>query len=288
MSGGPAPYSLTGRLDGARPILLASPHSGTHLPADFLANSRLDTHALRRIEDAHVGALLAPAAATGLPLIEATHSRAVIDLNRAEDELDPAMFSGSVTPFPNISDRVRRGYGLFPRVVAPNQPIHLARLSAETGTARIERLHRPWHRAIGEGLARAAARHGHALLLDVHSMPRLEGPSPATLVLGDRHGQSAAPQLVDWLDQAFTARGLKVARNAPYAGGHTTQHHAAPADGIHCVQLEFDRTLYMDPASLRPHGGFGSLSALVAGVLALLESALPALGLGRQLPFAAE
>jgi N-formylglutamate amidohydrolase len=288
MSGGPAPYRLKGRLDGARPILLASPHSGTHLPADFLAGSRLDIHALRRIEDAHVGALLAPAAAAGLPLIEATHSRAVIDLNRAEDELDPAMFTGSVTPFPDISDRVRRGYGLFPRVVAPNQPIHVARLPAETGAARIERLHRPWHRAIGEGLARAAARHGHALLFDVHSMPRLDGPDPAVLVLGDLHGRSAAPALVDWLDQAFTRRGLRVARNAPYAGGHTTQRHAAPAYGIHCVQLEFDRTLYMDPDSLRPHAGFGPLAALIAGVLALLEPALPALGLGRRLPFAAE
>ena len=136
MSGGPAPYSLTGQLDGARPILLASPHSGTHLPADFLANSRLDTHALRRIEDAHVGALLAPAAATGLPLIEATHSRAVIDLNRAEDELDPAMFTGSVTPIPDISDRVRRGYGLFPRVAAPNQPIQLTSRRLDCATIR--------------------------------------------------------------------------------------------------------------------------------------------------------
>ena len=288
MSDGPAPYSLAGRLDGSRPILLASPHSGTHLPADFLANSRLDTHALRRIEDAHVGALLGPAAATGLPLLEATHSRTVIDLNRAEDELDPSMFAGAVTGTPNISDRVRRGYGLFPRVAAPNQPIHLARLPAETGAARIERLHRPWHRAIGQGLAQAAARHGHALLLDVHSMPRLDGDHPATLVLGDRHGRSAAPNLVGWLEAAFTARGLKVARNAPYAGGHTTERHAAPDGGIHCVQLEFDRTLYMDTATLRPHGGFHPLAALIADVLAALEPALPALGLGRQLPFAAE
>lgn len=288
LSGEVPPYRLTGALDGARPILLTSPHSGSHFPPDFLAGSRLAPHALRRIEDAHVGALLARAAARGLPLLEATHARAVIDLNRAENELDPAMFAGPVADNPHISDRVRRGYGLFPRVAAPNQPIHMGRLPAALGTARIARLHRPWHRAIAGALALACARHGHAVLLDVHSMPRLDGPAPAALVLGDLHGRSAAPQLVDWLHTAFSGHGLKVARNSPYAGGHTTERHAAPLDGIHCVQLEFDRTLYMDPATLRPHAGFEALAALLDVVFAALESALPSLGLQRALPFAAE
>ncbi|WP_181160126.1 N-formylglutamate amidohydrolase [Sandaracinobacter neustonicus] len=283
-----APYRLTGALDGSRPILLASPHSGTHMPADFLAATRLDVRSLRRIEDAHVGALLAPAAATGLPLLEAVHSRAVIDLNRAEDELDPSMFVGQVTPVARITDRVRRGYGLFPRVVAPNQPIHHARLPATTGTERIARLHRPWHAAIEAALARTLARHGHAVLLDVHSMPSLETPNAPALVLGDLHGRSAAPALVDWLHNAFTTHGLKVARNSPYAGGYTTERHGRPLAGVHCVQLEFDRALYMDPALLRPHAGFAPLAAQIAAVLSDLESALPQLGLNQPLPFAAE
>lgn len=283
-----APYHLTGALDGSRPILLASPHSGTHMPADFLATTRLDVRALRRIEDAHVGALLAPAAAAGLPLMEAVHSRAVIDLNRAEDELDPSMFQGSVTAAPRITERVRRGYGLFPRVVAPNQPIHQSRLPAGTGAERIVRLHRPWHAAIDATLGRTFARHGHAVLLDVHSMPSLEGADPAALVIGDLHGRSAAPALVDWLHAAFAAQGLKVARNAPYAGGHTTERHGRPCMGIHAVQLEFDRASYMDTATLKPHAGFDRLAACLATVLAGLESALPGLGLGQSLPFAAE
>jgi N-formylglutamate deformylase len=284
----PGPFRLTGRLDGACPVLLASPHSGRHLPADFLAGARLGPAALRRMEDAHVGHLLGPAAAAGIPLLEATHSRAVLDLNRGEDELDPAMFAGTVVRRPRLTERVRRGYGLFPRVAAPGQPIHLARLAPELAARRIAALHAPWHAAIAGGLEAARARHGFAVLLDVHSMPRLEGPAPAALVLGDLNGRSAAPALVDWLDRAFAAAGLKVARNIPYAGGHTTERHGAPLAGMHCVQLEFDRSLYMDPHSLELHDGAPGLSAMVARVVAGLLQALPSLGLETGQALAAE
>lgn len=271
-----SPFALTGALDGRTPVLLASPHSGTHLPDSARATMRLPLPALRRIEDAHVGRLLAPAARTGLPLLEATHARAVIDLNRAEDEHDPAMIAGWIGPA-RATDRVARGYGLFPRIVAPSLAIHGRRIPAAEARARIERLHRPWHAAIATGLAAARARHGFALLLDVHSMPRVEGPRSPDLVLGDRHGTSAAPALVDWLADAFTRAGLMVARNDPYAGGHTLERHGQPALGQHAVQLEFDRSLYMDPASLVPHAGLVALAGMVAEVLGALPAHLPRL-----------
>ena len=282
------PYRLTGTLDGQSPLILASPHSGTHLPPAFLAGSRLAEPQLRRMEDAHVGALLAPCADLGIPLLEATHSRAVIDLNRAEDELDPGMFAGRVVAVPRLTERVRRGYGLFPRVAAPNQPIHGGRLPASLAEERLAALHRPWHGTLADGLEAARARHGFALLLDVHSMPPLDGIAPPQLVLGDLHGRSAAPALVDWLEQAFAQEGLKVGRNSPYAGGHTTERHGRPADRLHCVQLEFDRTLYMDMGSLAPTPGFARLSAIVARVVARLARELPLPGLGSTLPLAAE
>jgi N-formylglutamate deformylase len=282
-----SPFHLTGRLDGASPILLASPHSGTYLPADFRAGTRLPLAALRRIEDAHVGRLLAPAAAHA-PLIEATHSRAVIDLNRAEDELDPAMFGAPPMPAPRLTERVRRGYGLFPRLAGPNQPIHAGPIAPALAEARIAALHRPWHAAIAAGLAAARLRHGRALLLDIHSMPSLEGANPPRLVLGDLNGSSAAPALVDWLERAFAEAGLSTARNAPYAGGYTTERHGAPSTGIHAVQLEFDRALYMEPGSLRPHAGFAPLTALLASVVERLSDAIPSLDLAPPLPLAAE
>ncbi len=271
-----SPFTLSGALDGRVPVLLASPHSGTHLPAAARATMRLPTTALRRIEDAHVGRLLGPAARLGVPLIEATHARAVIDLNRAEDEHDPAMIAGWIGP-PRLTERVQRGYGLFPRVVGPSLAIHGARIPAADARARIERLHRPWHAAIAAGLAAAHARHGHALLLDVHSMPRLEARRPPDLVLGDRHGGSAARGLVDWLAHAFERAGLTVARNDPYAGGYTLDRHGRPAEGLHAVQLEFDRSLYMDPATLVPHAGLATLGETLAGVVSALLAALPGL-----------
>lgn len=283
-----SPFTLTGSLDGQSAILLASPHSGAILPTDFLATLRLPIPTLRRMEDAHVGALLQPSAALGIPLLEATHSRSVLDLNRAEDELDPVMFTGALGIQPRQTERVRRGHGLIPRVVSANQQIHSARIPATHASQRIAALHRPWHRAIADGLAAARDRHGHALLLDIHSMPSLTGHAPAQVVIGDLHGRSAAAPIVDWLDASFTAAGLKVARNNPYAGGHTTERHGRPADGVHAIQIEFDRSLYMDVDSLKPHQGFTQLAALIADTLAGLVTALPSLAGQIQLPLAAE
>ncbi len=283
-----SPFHLVGALDGRVPLILASPHSGTHMPREFLADARLSVPALRRIEDAHVGQLLAPSAALGIPLLEATHSRAVIDLNRAEDELDPAMFDAPVTAHPRMTDRVRRGYGLFPRVAGPNQPIHPGRLPAALAAERISALHRPWHGCIAQGLDLCRARHGYGVLLDVHSMPPLEGRAPAQLVLGDLHGTSASARLVDWLEESFSEAGLQTARNSPYAGGYTTERHGLPANALHAVQLEFDRTLYMDIGSLKPHTGFSPLAGTIATVMAALLQQLPQLGLDASLPLAAE
>jgi len=283
-----SPFQLVGALDGSVPLLLASPHSGTHMPRAFLAGARLSVPALRRIEDAHVGLLLAQSAALGIPLLEATHSRAVIDLNRAEDELDPAMFDAPVTPNPRLTDRVRRGYGLFPRVAGPNQPIHPGRLPAAIAATRIETLHRPWHDSIAHGLAAARANHGYAVLLDVHSMPTLEGRAPAQLVVGDLHGTSASARLVDWLEDCFADAGYRTARNHPYAGGYTTERHGQPASAMHAVQLEFDRGLYMDMGTLKPNAGFGPLADSIARIMAALLRQLPHLRLEADLPLAAE
>jgi N-formylglutamate deformylase len=255
------PFRLSAPLAGQSAILLASPHSGTHFPDWFLKQTRLAPATLRRLEDAHVGSLLAPASVHA-PLIEATHARAVIDLNRAETELDPALVPGAATP----SDRTRAGFGLFPRIAAPGHAIYPGRLDPREVGRRIALLHRPWHAAIAEGLARARAAHGIAILLDCHSMPPL-GAGAAEIVLGDRFGACAAPDLVERLETGFRAAGLRVARNAPYAGGHTLDRHGRPDAGIHAIQIEICRSLYMNPETLVPHAGFKDMAALLALVV---------------------
>ncbi len=280
-----SPLRLSAPLDGRSPLVLASPHSGTHVPRAALAFTRVPAPLLRRLEDAHVGRLLAPASAHA-PLVEATHARAVIDLNRAETDIDPATVEGAA-PRP-LSDRTRAGFGLFPRIAAPGQPLLARPLPAAEAARRIATLHRPWHAALAEGLAAARRRHGIALLLDMHSMPPIgfDGPD---IVIGDRHGATAAPRLVAALEAAFRARGFAVARNQPYAGGHTLERHAAPARGIHAIQLELSRHLYMNPDTLVPHAGFAPLSAQLADIVAELAALLAApLPVSPSLPLAAE
>jgi len=266
--GSPPPFTLSAPLDGTSPFILASPHSGRHIPLACVAHFRLPLPALRRIEDAHVDALVAPAAAAiGAPLIAATHARTIIDLNRHEREYDPAMVEGPMPHPPMQTERIGRGYGLVPKLAGTAHPIHAGRMPAAELVQRIENLHRPWHRALAAGLAAARARHGAALLVDCHSMPPLDLPHRADLVIGDRHGQSASPAITAMLASLFRAAGLKVVLNSPYAGGHISAAHGAPPAGVHALQLEFCRRLYMSSDTLEPHDGFARLQELIASVL---------------------
>lgn len=279
-------FSVSGDSDGRWPIVMASPHSGREYPAAFLAASRLSLLQLRRAEDPYVDALLD--GVDGVPVLRARHGRAFLDLNRAEDELDPAMFDGAPPFTPRSTDRVAAGLGVLPRVAAQGLDIYRRRIAPSEARVRLAALHRPWHDRITELLARAQARHGHAILIDCHSMPQPTGIMPPQIILGDRHGSSASPALVAVIEQHFRAAGWRVGRNVPYAGGHTTEFHGAPLAGIHAVQIEIDRTLYMDAHRLTRHGGFAAVADCMTGLAALLVAQAPGLDLGPALREAAE
>ncbi len=284
-------FTLTGDGDGRWPLVLASPHSGRDYPAAFLARTRLTLGQLRRAEDAYVDGLLGGAAASGVPVLTARYGRSWLDLNRAAGELDPAMY---VEPFDThadqLSDRVQAGLGVVPRVAAQGLDIYATRLNLNEARARIAKVHAPWHAAIAALTGRAMARHGYAILLDCHSMP---SPGPvrggaAQVVLGDLHGRSASAALVETIAAHFTAAGLRVARNAPYAGGYTTAAHGRPELGIHAVQIEIDRALYMDPARLVRHLGFPAITGVMTRLADLLIEVAPRLGLAPPFAQAAE
>ncbi len=279
-------FSVSGDSDGRWPLVMASPHSGRDYPAAFLAASRLSLAQLRRAEDAFVDQLLE--GVDGVPVLRARHGRAFLDLNRAADELDPAMIDGPLPFVPNQTDRVVAGLGVLPRVAAQGLDIYRRRLSLAEAQGRVAALHRPWHGRIAELLARAQARHGHAILLDCHSMPKPAGVLPPQVVIGDRFGTSAAPALVALIEKHFRSAGWRVARNTPYAGGYTTEFHAGAAAGIHAVQIEIDRSLYMDSNRMALNAGFTAVAAQLAGLARLLVAAAPVLGLGPALREAAE
>ncbi len=230
------------------PLIFSSPHSGLSYPPAFLAASRLDPLTLRRSEDAFVDELFLPCVALGAPLVRAMFPRAYLDVNREPYELDPKVFDGPVPDYANTrSLRVAVGLGTIPRVVGDAQPIYREPLPVAVGLARIEALYRPYHARLATLIARAREHFGRALLIDCHSMPsNAADVGGLDIVLGDRFGASAAPVVIETLEASLRAAGYRVRRNKPFAGGYITEHFGAPGEGVHAIQIEIARSLYLD------------------------------------------
>ncbi len=268
-------------------VIFASPHSGCDYPAWFLSESVLDPHVLRSSEDAFIDRMIAPAVAAGAVTLAARVPRCIVDLNRGADELDPAVVQGAGSS--SSDPRIRSGLGVIPRVVAQGRAIRRGKLTPAEAAQRIDRFWRPYHAALESLVQEAVACHGRAVLIDVHSMPRealahLQGPRP-DIVLGDRNGASAAPWVTDGVQRALATAGFRVRRNSPFAGAHVAAAYGRPQQSRHVVQVEIDRSLYMDETTIRPHSGYAGLAARLARVFAVLAQMGPA---GDGMPMAAE
>jgi N-formylglutamate amidohydrolase len=255
------------------PLVCNSPHSGRRYPPEFLNASRLDQLALRRSEDCYVDLLFADAVRLGAPLMRAHFPRAFLDVNREPFELDPRMFEGRLPGYANTrSMRVAGGLGTIARVVGDGQDIYRGRLSVAEGLRRIERFYKPYHHALRNRLDAAVRQFGEIALIDCHSMPSASLGQEATprpdIVLGDRYGTSAAPDITEVAETIFRALGFHVARNRPYAGGFITEHYGAPAAGVHALQIEINRALYMHEMRLELTDGFEPLRAALAAFVA--------------------
>jgi N-formylglutamate amidohydrolase len=266
------------------PVILASPHSGTCYPPALLAASRLSPHALRRSEDSFVDEIFAAGAALGAPLLRARFARAYLDANREPYELDPAMFEDALPAFVNdASPRVQVGLGTIARIVATGEDIYAGKLRLADALSRIELLYRPYHRALCELIAATQRRFGYYLLVDCHSMPSMSGPHErggrprVDFVLGDCHGASCHPVVIETAQRLIAAKGYSVARNAPYAGGFTTGHYGRPRDGGHGLQIEINRGLYMDERSISRRPFLAQLALDMRDLVAALGAVDPAL-----------
>ncbi len=254
-------------------VVFASPHSGRDYPWSFVRRSVLDERTLRSSEDAFVDQLFDSAPHQGAPLLTATYPRAWVDVNRSSDELDPALIEGLARHSHN--PRVASGLGVVPRVVANGRAIYRGKLTRREADTRISEVWRPWHEAIQTLLDESHALFGEAVLIDCHSMPHeaiesLSHPKGVLpdIVLGDRFGAAAGSKIVDRIEAAFAAAGLRVARNAPFAGAFVTQHYGRPARRQHVVQVEIDRALYMNEQAIRPNGNFQTFVGLMETVTA--------------------
>jgi N-formylglutamate amidohydrolase len=257
------PFEVLAPDEQSLPFVFASPHSGRIYPKSFLQASRLDGTAIRRSEDSFVDEIFSAAPALGAPLLKAHFPRAFVDPNREAYELDPAMFDGPLPQFVNSrSPRVTAGLGTIARVVRDGAEIYARKISFAEAQSRIDAYYKPYHVAL-RGLIEATHKQFNcAVLVDCHSMPSVGGPLDQDIgaprpdiVLGDRFGTSCARRLTDMIERALSMQGFAVVRNNPYAGGYSTEHYGRPALGLHALQIEINRALYMDEERMERSSG---------------------------------
>ncbi|MEJ8573835.1 N-formylglutamate amidohydrolase [Microbaculum marinum] len=272
------PYDVLLPQDGiTSPFVFNSPHSGRTYPKAFVAASRLDTMTLRRSEDTFVEELFSGVVGLGAPLMHARFPRAYVDVNREAYELDPTMFDGRLPSFANTrSMRVAGGLGTIARIVADGAEIYSVPISVAEGLDRIERYYKPYHRDLRALIRQAYASFGTAIVVDCHSMPSArvtqENRRRPDFVLGDRYGTSCVSILTDIAQETLQRLGYSVARNKPYAGGYITETYGSPRDGLHALQIEVNRSLYMDELRYVRAGGFAWLVADITQLCRRLTS----------------
>ncbi len=284
----PPPFEIVEPPQWRAPIIFNSPHSGSVYPDDFLIASRIDLPTLRRSEDSFMDELIADLSRRGFPVVRVNFPRSYVDVNREPYELDPRMFSGRLPSFANTrSMRVAGGLGTIPRVVGDGQEIYRERLAVEDALSRIETLYKPYHRALRRLINRVHQSFGTVVVVDCHSMPSIgvsrDEPRRPDVVIGDRYGTSCAPLLPDMVEMTMSRLGYSVGRNKPYAGGFITEHYGNPASGLHAIQLELNRAIYMDERRREK----GPRFAQVAADFAKLADALATVPLGDLGPFQA-
>lgn len=269
-------------------VIFSSPHSGREYPAEFLQASQLTAMALRSSEDAFVDRLFARAPSLGAPLLCARAPRAYIDFNRGCDELDSAVVEDIARSAHN--PRISSGLGVIPRVVAGGRAIYDGKISRAEAESRIARHWRPWHATLRDLVTGTHAQFGEAILIDCHSMPheaieahsRPGQPLPE-VVLGDRFGAAASREVVERVEAVFAAAGFRTARNSPFAGAYIAQAYGHPVSRKHVVQVEIDRSLYLDERKVEPLPHFSAFCQRINRIVAELTR----IGQG-SLPIAAE
>lgn len=263
------------------PVVFASPHSGRDYAEAFLRASKLDPIALRQSEDAFIDELFADVPDHGAPLIHALFPRAYVDVNREALELDPRMFADRLPDEANTSSpRVNAGLGTIARIVSNGQEIYQGKLSFAEASARIDACYHPYHRALRALIAKTLDRFGQCLLIDCHSMPsipvnqrgglfekRAKSDTTPDVVLGDCWGRACSPRVAELVETAIGNASLQTRRNVPYAGGFTTRNYGRPDEGVHAIQIELRRDLYMNESAVERSDDFAAFARQINAIV---------------------
>lgn len=261
------------------PVLVSVPHAGRFYPDIVFDALRLPRASLLRLEDRYADLLVRGMVAAGYPVIVAHHARAWIDLNRHENDLDVDMVRGAERArYPAPGPKQRGGLGLVPRRLSGDGDIWKRPFELADIEQRIASFHRPYHAAISDTLAQIRDKFGVAILVDLHSMPPIRQPQVGgapQFVIGDRFGQSSASQYAELLIEQIRLRGFRVALNHPYSGEHILRQHGRPSSNVHALQLEIDRSLYLESVLREPGPGLDQATTLVGDLVhALANEAL--------------
>lgn len=270
-----APYSLRRPVRQTVPLVFASPHSGSHYPPGFLAQSRLDPLALRRSEDSFVDELFAAAPGFGAPLLAAGFPRVFCDVNREPWEMDPQMFEGPLPAWVNSSSpRVQAGLGTIARIVSSGEPVYRGRLTFAEAEERVRHYWQPYHQALNTLIEETRSAFGVCILVDCHSMPAhpAQAANPPDFVLGDAHGTTCAQRVTRTAEEVLQGMGYRVRRNDPYAGGYVTRHYGRPRENVHALQIEVARSLYMDERLIERRPGMAALTRDLSRLVARLAT----------------
>jgi len=267
------PLSLVEPSAQTAPVIFASPHSGADYSSAFLAETRLEPHALRRSEDCFVDRIFAAAPQYGAPFLKATFPRAYCDVNREAWELDPVMFEDVLPPWVNTSSaRIGAGLGTIPRIVSSGEAIYAHKLRFAEAEDRIRRCWEPYHAALRASIQATRDQFGICLLIDCHSMPSMGQAMGADFVLGDAHGTACSAEIVAKTETCLRRLGYSVKRNDPYAGGYVTRQYGRPRENVHALQIEIARGLYMDERRIEPHAGFARLQRNMTDLIAFMTA----------------
>jgi N-formylglutamate amidohydrolase len=256
------------------PLVFDSPHSGSRYPEDFRFCCPIEV--LRRAEDAFVDELYAAAPQHGATLIAALFPRSYLDANRAVDDLDEALIDGN-WPSPLLpSHKTRAGLGLVRRVARPGAPIYDRKLPIGEILARVARFHAPYHRVLDEACSRAHRKFGAVWHVNCHSMPsdptaKQEGDC-ADFVLGDRDGTTCGRDFTEFVARVLRGRGYDVRVNEVYKGVEIVKRQGRPAEHRHSLQIEVDRSLYMNQKTVEKTSGFATLQDDITHLIAALRA----------------
>lgn len=271
-------HRLHGPAEPRTPLVLDSPHSGFDFPDDF--GAAVSEFELRDGEDCFVDELWLPATERGVGLIAARAPRTYIDCNRHAGDIDLALLEGGVWPDEHVpSGKARLGKALIWRTLDDGREIYARKLGVDEIRGRIERFHRPYHRALQERIEATRARFGASWHIDCHSMNAVSGAqgeggagvARADVVLGDRDGTTCDAGFTELVRSHLAGCGYEVRINDPYKGVELVRAYSNPAERRMSLQLEVNKRLYMDEDTRQKSAGFvalrGHLASLVDVVL---------------------